>query len=85
MLFDGSGAPKPESAPPAAETSQQSTSKQTPAALELDAPIRDDGFGGNLGQDIMGERGRSAAALLSCAGVVCIAKFQLAEFRDIYF
>lgn len=24
------------------------------AALEIDAPIRDDGFGGNLGQDIMG-------------------------------
>ena len=24
------------------------------AALEIDAPIRDDGFGGNLAQDIMG-------------------------------
>ncbi|XP_043210960.1 double-strand-break repair protein rad21 homolog isoform X2 [Amphibalanus amphitrite] len=53
LLFDGSNAPKPEAAPAPGETSQQSTSKQTPAALELDAPIRDDGFGGNLGQDIM--------------------------------
>jgi hypothetical protein len=24
------------------------------SALEIDAPIRDDGFGGNLGQDIIG-------------------------------
>lgn len=31
-----------------------STSLMTRAALEIDAPIRDDGFGGNLGQDIIG-------------------------------
>jgi cohesin complex subunit SCC1 len=35
---------------------QPSTSggQSSRSALEIDAPIRDDGFGGNLGQDIIG-------------------------------
>lgn len=35
---------------------QPSTSggQSSRSALEMDAPIRDDGFGGNLGQDIIG-------------------------------
>lgn len=35
---------------------QPSTSggQSSRSALEIDAPLRDDGFGGNLGQDIIG-------------------------------
>lgn len=36
---------------PQASTSGGQSSR---SALEIDAPIRDDGFGGNLGQDIIG-------------------------------
>lgn len=36
------------------QPSTSSSSLMARAALEIDAPIKDDGFGGNLGQDIIG-------------------------------
>lgn len=55
LMFEGGVSEKPQDAVSASDASHASFSARLaePSAMQLDAPIRDDGFGGHLGQDIM--------------------------------